>query len=415
MKEKEKRVVAASEPQIPVILPEADGGIQKNEYYLAVSRRFRLARLAMLFLLVLYVILMVLFFGEDITVANFNYLLRDINISSSAGEAFSGVTYSAEPIQRFDVYRGDLAYVTGSEIKLYSATGNTGLTSELSYEEPTVISGDKYVLVYDLGGRGFSVYNSFSELYRESTQFPIVSADLSESGSFAVLTSGREYKSIVTLYDDDFAPVSRYSKNVYVTDVALSDNADRLVLTGIEATASAFNTTVIFYVPGQDGELAKNVIAAEYPISVKSLGERFVVVGTKALHFFDHDGKKLGEYKYSGKLGMLAVTDSYIVITQPENSLESRNRIVILDALGNEKYNKVLDEKIADVSVSEYGEAFVLTSERAILIDISANAEKSAAVLGSSRRLIATGKETALLCTSSSASTLDFSSLSEIE
>ena len=112
---------------------------------------------------------------------------------------------------------------------------------------------------------------------------------------------------------------------------------------------------------------------------------------------------------------MLAVTDSYIVITQPENSLESRNRIVILDALGNEKYNKVLDEKIADVSVSEYGEAFVLTSGRAILIDISANVEKSAAVLGSSRRLIATGKETALLCTSSSASTLDFSSLSEIE
>lgn len=414
-KQREKRIAAANEPYIPVELPGSESGIRKNEYYLAVSRRFKLARLAMLFLLVLYMIFMIMFFGEDITVSNFKYLLRDINISSSAGEAFSGVNYSAEPIQRFDIYRGDLAYVTGSEIKLYSATGNVGLSSEISYEEPAVVSGEKYILVYDLGGYGFSLYNSFSELYRESVQYRIISADISNSGGFAVLTGGREYKSIVSLYNDDFELVSRYSKNVYITDVALSENAERLVMTSISTTASDFVTTVHFYVPGEDSEAASATVVGEYPLAVEAIENGFAVFGTGGVYFFGMDGEKTGEYKYSGNAGMTAVTDSYIVITIPQNALESRNRIIVLDSLGNERYNKVLDEKITDVSVSENGKAFVLTSGRAIMINISSNAEKSAAVSGGAKKLMATGKESALLCTASSAVTIDFSQLSEIK
>ena len=95
---------------IPVELPDAYDGIERNDYYLSVSRRFRLARLSTLAVFLLYVLLMLTTHSEDLTVANLQYLMRDINLSSEGGEAFSGVSYSAEPIQRFAVYRGDGAF-----------------------------------------------------------------------------------------------------------------------------------------------------------------------------------------------------------------------------------------------------------------------------------------------------------------
>lgn len=413
MKKKETGLSEYSDA-VAVELPEIDDYAEKNEYYLSVARRFKLARLLMIMLLVLYALLMLTFFGEDITVSNFKYLLRDINISSSSGEAFSKVSYSAEPIQRFDIYRGELLYVTGGEVRLYSATGNTGLSSELSYEEPTTVSTDKYVLIYDLGGDTFSLYNSFSELYRESTEYNIISADISEDGSFAVATKNREYKGAVYLYNDDFEMTARYLKRDYVTDIALSADGGRLVIGTVASTSSGFITKLYFYEPGMDTELAVATVANDYPAAVERTANGFVMIGADGVYFFDNEGVRLGECMYGGAADMYDATDSYVILTLPQNTLGNRNRVLILDSAGMTVYNKVIDEKLSDVAVSEHGEAFLLTANRAVMIDIGSDTEKSVSVVGSAKRILPIGKETALLCMSSGAETVDFNALTSI-
>lgn len=394
-------------------LPEAEER-RKNEYYLAVASRFGYLRLLTLAVLVIYVLLMIMFCGEDITVSNLKYLLRDINISSSAGEAFSEVDYTAEPIQRFDIYRGELMYVTGSEVKLFSATGNTGLSSSLSYESPVTLSTDKYAVIYDLGGHGFSVYNSFSELFRESTDGEIISASLSESGSFAVLTSGTEYKSIISLYDDDFALVSKYSKNDYVTDIVLSSDGTKLVTSSVSAAAGAFVTKLTVYEKGADAPLAEVTVAGEYPTSLELTDTGFVLIGTEKVYFYGFDGVRAGVFDPAGTIGMCDVNGKYTVLICPENTLASRNRIIILDSSSAVVYDKVLDEKITDVSASEYMQVFLLTADRAVMIDIETSSEKATPSGGTAKRIIAVGDEAAVVCASASASVVDFSQLTYI-
>ncbi len=395
-----------------VLLPISERE-RKNEYYLALSRRFIFLRYLTLAFLVIYILLMIMFCGEDITVANLKYLLRDINVSSTSGEAFSKVDYTAEPIQRFAVYRGELMYVTGGEVKLFSATGNTGLASSLSYESPTILTTDKYAMIYDLGGDGYSLYNSFSELHRGKTDGTIISASLSESGSFALLTSGKDHKSIIYLFSDDFALLTKYSKNEYITDIVLSPDGKKLAMSSVTAVSGDFVTKLTVYDRGIDTPSAEFTVAGEYPAALRETDTGFVLLGTEKIHFYGFDGVRVGVADTAGTVGMCDVMGKYTVLVCPENTLASKNRIIILDSSAAVVYDKVLDEKITDISVSEYGDAFILTSERAVMINIETSTEKATESLGA-KRIVAIGDEAAVLCTSASAEAVDFSVLTNI-
>ena len=396
------------EADIPVELPQADDGREKNEYYLAVSRRYRHARLITLAVLLLFALTMMTAFSEDITTANLLYLMRDINWSSSGGDAFSGVSYAADPIQRFDIYRGELLYVTGRETKLYSATGGLGLSTSISYEEPVTSVSDKYVLVYDLGGVGFSVYNTFSELYREELDYAIVDADMAGSGDFIIVAGGREDRATVYLYNDDFKRRSIYHKSDYVSGAALSDDASKLVITSFGVDGGSYYTDVVFYTVGADTSDATRRISGEYPLSVSRMGDGFAVMTTAGVYIYGADGSERGHYIHGGGVGMAACSDSYVLLTMPKNALGNENGIVILDGNAVVCYNAVIDEKLVDAAISDHGEAFLLSQSHAVMIDIAEGTERTSAVGAGAKRIIPTGSGTALLCLSSSAKTIDF-------
>lgn len=398
--------------ELPVVLPEVSDGIEKNEYYLAVSRRYKLARLITAAAFLLFVILMMTLRSEDITTANLLYLLRDINISSEGGEAFSGVSYSAEPIQRFAVYRGELLYVTGREARLYSATGSIGLSSTISYEEPVIDTSDKFVLIYDVGGYGFSIYNSFSELHRGELDFAIVSGDIAQSGDFVLVAGGRERRATVYLYDSAFELRTIYRKGDYVSDAALSDDGEILVMTSFGVDEGEYFTDVTFYTVGVDEPVATRHIDGEYPLSLVTMEDGFAVTTTAGVYFYGSDGVERGRYIHGGGIGMVTASDKYVLLTAPKNALGSENSIVILDSDAKVCYNAIVKEKLVDVSVSAHGEAFLLLQGHAVMIDIADGTERTTTVGAGAKRLISTGSGTALLCMTSFARTVDFTGIS---
>lgn len=399
---------AAKESDIPVALPELPDGIEKNEYYLSVSRRYKLARLVAAAAFLLFVLLMLAARPEEITTANIMYLFRDINLSSGSGEAFSGVSYSAEPIQRFAVYRGELLYVTGREAKLYSATGGLGLSATVSYEQPMVDVSEKYALVYDVGGRGFIVCNSFSELFRDTLDYEIMAADMAESGDFVIVSGGRKHRATVYIYGDDFAQRAVIRKSDFVSGAALSDDGQTLVLTSFGVEDGEYYTDVVFYTVGADKESSSKRISGEYPLAVKTMKDGFSVISSSGVYFYNTDGSERGSYIHGGSIGMITSSDGYVLLTSPKNTLGSENSVVILDADAKVCYNAVIGEKLLDVSVSPHGEAFLLSSSHAVMIDIADGTERTSSIGTGARRIISTGSGTALLCMTSSARTIDF-------
>ncbi len=408
----ESRAVArarSAAPEIPVELPELpESGIEKNEYYLHVSGTYKLLRLVTAGVLFLFVILMLILRPNDITVSNILYLFRDINVSADGGEAFSGVSYSAEPIQRFSVFRGELLYVTGREVKLFSSTGGLGLSAGISYEDPAVDVSEKYALVYDIGGRTFTLYNSFSELYRETLDYGIVSADMCPTGDFVIVTTGREHRSEVYLYGDDFVRRALYKKADYVSCAALSDDGSRLLLTSFGTENGEYYTDASFYDVGAD-EVGSSVrIAGEYPLAARATDGGFAVITDACVYMYGTDGALRGSYVHGGGLGTVSVGGGYVLLTCPKNALGSENSVIILDSEAKVCYNAVVGEKIADTALSAHKEAFLLTPGHAVMIDIASGEEMTASVGAGARRIIPVGEGTALICMASSAATASF-------
>ncbi len=414
LKQKKKKAPAAlgkrrEAPGAPVDveLPQADDGRVKNEYYIKVSQGYRLARMVTLAVFVLFLLVMITSFSEEITIDNMMYLLRDINVTSDNAAAFSNVSYTAEPIQRFAVYRDELLYVTGGEARLFSATGGTGLTVPMSFESPVAMTSEKYLLIYNLGGSSFSVCNSFSELYRGETMYPILSCDIAANGDFVVVSGGRERRSTVLLYNSDFELKAKYSKGDYVSSAAISDDGKRLVMTSFGVEESEYFFDVSFYAVGADAPTATDRITGEYPLAVRRMGDSFAVITTAAVRIYGADGAKGGSYVHGG-IGRFDVSDKYVLFTAERNATGTENSVVILDGSADVCYNAVIEEKLVDAAVTDEGSAFLLSQSHAVLIDVEGGTERTHMIGVGAKRLIPTGKESALLCLSSSAYTIDF-------
>ena len=82
-----------------------------NPYYLHVAGICRVAKWGLLFVFTLYLVCMLLWQRESITYDNLLYLIRDLNLSSEAGEGFTAVEYEEQQNMLFGEFQNHLAVV----------------------------------------------------------------------------------------------------------------------------------------------------------------------------------------------------------------------------------------------------------------------------------------------------------------
>lgn len=382
-----------------------------NYYYLRLARRFRLAQTLTIIITVIFIVFMTTVYSDDITADNIKYLFRDINVRSQGDDAkFMNITYNADPTQDFTMFRGELVYVTGSGITLYGASGGEGLKDSMTLESPVVVSGEKYMLVFDISGSHFSIYNSFSRLYSEELDYNITNAAMSDSGAFAIVTSSREYNSVVLYYDDDFELSARYSKSRYVTGVAISDDGERIAIAATDAKDGDFITELTFYEPGLDSEISRVELTGAFPVSVDYMEGGFALLTLSGLYWYDIDGNSVSSFNFRYKPYKYATSDLYYIVIFPKNIVGSVNEVAVFSFDGKPLYEGVIDERITDIAVSDYGFAYILTQDKSVMIDIENSSLVSVPVSSQAKKILPTGDGTVLLAYSSRAIFLDFKS-----
>lgn len=192
----------------------------KFSYFLSLSR------IILVILLVLLFIGTVLFAGNAVSYDKLYYMLKDISYVRSFSERPPEFLSYSKPVQSqsFTSFKNGLAVVSDSEIKLFTSTGRVTLTEGTEMTNPKICSSDSYILVYDQGRKSFALYNLFVKVYSEKLKFSISSADISDNGTFLIVTSSEEYASVVKIYGNNFEPICDYKKNDYVISAKLSDD-----------------------------------------------------------------------------------------------------------------------------------------------------------------------------------------------
>lgn len=388
-----------------------EGRPTEDPYYLKISKSFRTARFIIILLLILFVLSMLTVYSSEITVENFKYLMKymDINLITSPDE-FKDLNYESGAKMDFGFYQGNFVAVRENGLSVYDQFANTVLETSHSMVSPYLTTSEKYILVFDRGSYTYSLMNSFSVLYTGSTEYPIAAGDVCDEGSSVIVSRNLSYLSVVSVYDSNFNLVGQLQKDKYVTSVDLSENGEKLAVLSmfgdndgrycgelqiynvkkgeIEATVDYFDTLPLkvqflsdgkvcvlfsdefrFYTPSLepagavaefDGKAAK----------LYAIGDRFCAVAVSEtgigyqskVNLFDTEGKPLAEYRVSGQLTKMTISgDRFYLLTT--------DRLYTGGLTGALSYIDVEKDGL-DVFANESGEMlFLCYSNRARVLD----------------------------------------------
>ena len=396
----------SAEPQKEKILRREDFAGAGDAYYATVSARYKIAQRVFSLLLVLFLLISIFANIRDITYGNFFYFVRDFgNAVDIESTNYETLAYDVYQNQNFSLYRGGIAAVSPTNVSVYTATGRRTLKSRSDYVVPYAVCSDKYLLVYDMSGTTFSLYNSFSKVYTETFENAITDAAISNSGVFAVVSSSAEYKSVISVYNKNIKITGKYSKDLYALDVAIDADGERMAVLYYGIGDGRGATTVRVYdisqrkddgrEPDEDRILAEKVLPYEFPLACSFLEKgRIAVMTDGSATVFDDLYNVYDEVDASGA-----------AIALKTGALNDVNKIIAFDSQGDILYNDIVRESANQIGVcGKY--VFIKSDTGALRVDSASGEEEKYEC--QSGKLLVYDEETAIVCAESKAVYIKF-------
>lgn len=342
----------------------------RNAYYDGISNIYHSLFLVLLAALLVFVCVAMLCNIELFTYENFYYLAKDISAASDL-LAGSGNVINYETSARnqtFALYRGGLAVGGDSGLQLFTATGRETLNSSPDYTNPVLHGSDKYLLMYDIGEKRYSVYNSFVCVHHEECEYPVFAGAMSDSGYYAVVTESYSHAGVVCLYNDSFELVNRYNRTDMVVSTAINDAGDRLAFATAGMKNGAYVTTLVIAVPGEAEVSSELVFDGLFPYSVEFIDQhRLLLVGDTASYVISvHDGAQIAGIKYSAEqqLAYADASPAYVAYAFSVNAVTDTYRLIVTDNNGGMVMDQTFDAGLS--SMTAYAESLFLLTDTGI-------------------------------------------------
>ena len=202
---------------------ENDGQPQVNKRYKRAAVAVGVSKYIVITVFFLFFMAMTFVYSSEITVENYRYILKDMNLKIPTGvEEYTEIYYTSDLEQSYAVYRDDFVCVGRGALEVIDMTGKQVQNTILRYVNPRLVTSGKYMLVYDLSNNSYGIFNTFSMLYAGSTDYPISCADCNDNGYYMIVSRDAEYKSTAAVYNKEMKRVYLYQSNErYIYDAHL--------------------------------------------------------------------------------------------------------------------------------------------------------------------------------------------------
>ena len=333
-------------------------------YYKKSAFFVRITRYIVTLLLIFFVIACLIVFRSDVTIENIQLLSKFITLDDGSSLLYGGEfsVISSDDSESF-MLRDNLGIVNGSNFSLYYLSGQKLFSYDLAYSSPAVVFNNHNILIYDVGGKGASIFNSFSKIKSFDFDYPIRSAFITKD-HLAVLTNDDSHYSVVAVYEfisseNNYVETFRYlSSESYVTSIALSDDGSRLLISAADSKNGSYYSSVsVFDVySSSQSPLYKAEVNDELPIKVcfsKDAGGAFVITDSGII-FYDASLKETDRYKFNqSKTEDFFIGDDLIAITERNNLSGNSMLISGLDTNGKLLFTLSADDEIYDIAFAK--------------------------------------------------------------
>lgn len=330
-------------PDEEVRLEFPDDGAAVNPYYLSMAERYRVVSLLLWCALVVYLIVMLCMCRDSITYDNLTYLIKDFDADVIGyTESAETVRYDEDSFSDFGRYKGRMAAAGNKSFCMYSSTGSIELENRRTMETPVIITSDKYVLEYDLGGTEYNIYSSLAKVYSGSSETALSAAALGENGEFALVSRSKESKYVVTVYNSSFREITKVYKDKFVMGTVFGGDGEYVIVSA-DVSDSTMTTEIMFCKTGSD-EAKYLTVNGVMPLSVGKIGDGYCVICDNAT-VFCRGGEIVSRYDYSGSVMYGGVSDTCVAVVCGDNALGSEVAVTVFNESGEVMYNKVSNSR----------------------------------------------------------------------
>lgn len=343
----------------------------KNAYWGHVASYYTVLWRILLISLLLFAVLFMLLFSRAFTYDSVFCFFKDLQaVSAFIPSDYDAVYTTYEEGEYTSLsYRGGVAFVNCGGIEVYSPNGKRLLDIDLELKNPRAVASRKYLVAYENGGTCFSVTNSYAELYRGETDFPIYGVEVSDSGYFALITASEETLSQVLLYDNNFNLIQRFRRASATVDVSLADNGKRIALLGAGAEEGTVHGQLdVFELGESDAELTR-YYKEEFPLAVDFTDNRNLMLLTdRNLRCLTIDGKSNAELALEGKTIAYTANENGALLVLETDNITAANRLIVWNKRGNTQYDNAFVGNVTSIALGDK-EFFLLSGERVIHVD----------------------------------------------
>ena len=328
----------------------------RNAYYDNVSGVYHALFLITVVLLLVFTCVAMLTNLDLFTYENFYYLAKDISAASNLLAGSGNVIHYETSVrnQDFAIYRGGLAVGGDMGLQLFTATGRETMNATTNYSQPVLQGSDRYLLMYDIGEKSYSIYNSFVCVHHEECEYPVFVGTMSDSGYYAVVSESYDHAGVVSLYNDRFELINRYNRTQMVTSVAINQAGNRIAFATAEMKDGEYLTTLVIAVPGQNTTSAEMPFEGLFPYSLTFIDQhRLLLIGDRAAYIISvDDGAVICPIMYTGmQLAYADANDQLITLVFCVNPVTDSYRMIVTDRDGNLITDQIFDAGVSQVTV----------------------------------------------------------------
>lgn len=292
------------------------------------------------------------------------------------------------------VSRGTSHYyvLTDTRINAFSGGGKEIYSYAHGFENPVLKTSETRAMVFDQGGSELFIYNLASLKGNLKTESEIITANISDSGTYAVVTQSESYASAVSVYDKNNRLVYEwYSSEDTVNNVAVSPNGKKIAVSAFSAASGNYKSKVSVlnfssatpeFTEEYDGTLVLNLDTAH--------SSGFSVVTSGGVDFINWSDYEKAVYENEYPISMFRSGSGGSAAVFSRESDRTDNRIAVFSSKGKLKSEFEFKGIISDIQISG-GHIYCISGTKIYLLDSDGAVLRSAECGFGAVRLAVTG------------------------
>lgn len=313
-------------------------------------------RYAVLLFIVLFGVYSFSFHSSEITVDNFDYMMKFLNVGEEEDARPSNlISFDGSVGNRGLIYKGDLAILNENGLTVTGWDGEVILREAFSFDHPKLIENGKNIFCYDLGGKELRIFNSYSQLSKMNFDYPVHFVDASANGEFCVVSSAKGYRSAVYVYDSEFRTrYTRFFSDKYVNFAAMSANGQEFIVAAHYSKNGNLVTQISKFSITAENALFTKEFIGEIPLGIYYTDGGYCLLTTDTMRSFNTENEVVSEISFSERRLLSGkVFGARALINYGMEGLSGGTEAVVYRADGSVEYKTTFDASLSDAVICE--------------------------------------------------------------